>query len=180
MSRAVFRGFRFHSPRCVREKITHSFFYQSKTEFAGVNPHMQSNHQCIVRIAVRWCASNCIFRKLKYKKKHTKKRNWNGTENWLGFFTRCGHRCGAYPIKFMRGHRTQCRCFKRLSLCIVLVGILPIIIIYLLVNDQLYYRVKRPDVSIPQLSSLPSLVKFFSVWIRHELVPQFATDNNCV
>lgn len=48
----------------------------------------------------------------------------------------------------MRGHRTQCRCFKRLGLCIVLVGILPIIIIYLLVNDQLYYRVKRPDVSI--------------------------------
>lgn len=30
----------------------------------------------------------------------------------------------------------------------MLVGILPIIIIYLLVNDQLYYRVKRPDVSI--------------------------------
>lgn len=47
----------------------------------------------------------------------------------------------------MRAHRTQCRCLKRCSLCIVVVGILPIIIIYLFVSDQIYYRIKHKNVS---------------------------------
>lgn len=52
-------------------------------------------------------------------------------------------------ILFMRAHRTQCRCLKRFSLCIIAVGLLPILIVYFLVSDQLYYRIKRTDVSIP-------------------------------
>ncbi|XP_031617869.1 carbohydrate sulfotransferase 11 [Contarinia nasturtii] len=45
----------------------------------------------------------------------------------------------------MRAHRTQCRCLKRFSLCIIAIGLLPILIVYFLVSDQLYYRIKRTD-----------------------------------
>lgn len=48
----------------------------------------------------------------------------------------------------MRSHRTQCRCLKRFSLCIIAVGLLPILIVYFLVSDQLYYRIKRTNVDV--------------------------------
>lgn len=47
----------------------------------------------------------------------------------------------------MRANRTQCRCLKRFTLCILAVGLLPILIVYFLVSDQIYYRIKRTDVS---------------------------------
>lgn len=57
----------------------------------------------------------------------------------------------------MKGHRSPCRCMKRLGLCVLIVGIIPIIIIYFLISDQIYYRVRRPDVSTanPTKNCLP-------------------------
>lgn len=49
---------------------------------------------------------------------------------------------------FMRTHRTKCRCLKRFGVCILAIGLLPILIVYFMVSDQIYYRIKRTDVSI--------------------------------
>lgn len=48
----------------------------------------------------------------------------------------------------MRTHRTKCRCLKRFGVCIFAIGLLPILIVYFMVSDQIYYRIKRTDVSI--------------------------------
>lgn len=52
-----------------------------------------------------------------------------------------------FDDNLMRAHRTQCRCLKRCGLCIIIVGILPIIIIYLFISDQIYYKIKHKNVS---------------------------------
>lgn len=65
---------------------------------------------------------------------------------------------------FMRAHRTQCRCLKRFSLCIIAIGLLPILIVYFLVSDQLYYRIKRTDVSINFMHIKLALTTFVKFW----------------
>lgn len=83
------------------------------------------------------------------------KFNWKQVfVNWTRFFFLglfCVHlkrNKKNWKFLFMRAHRTQCRCLKRFSLCIIAIGLLPILIVYFLVSDQLYYRIKRTDVSI--------------------------------
>ena len=47
----------------------------------------------------------------------------------------------------MRATRSKCRHLKRCVLCLIAVGLLPIVLIYLLVSDQIYYRIKHQEVS---------------------------------
>lgn len=47
----------------------------------------------------------------------------------------------------MRGNRTQCRQVKRCILFLIAITLLPLALVYFVVNDQLY-RIKGLDVSI--------------------------------
>lgn len=55
---------------------------------------------------------------------------------------------------FMRTHRTKCRCLKRFGVCLFAIGLIPILIVYFMVSDQIFYRIKRTDVSISYCDTL--------------------------